>query len=541
MIAGMSGRAHLRRRDAWLGAAIFCCFFGLNLLTTSRERPWADARAIYTVAESFVRHGDVSIVLAWPPGTPPGRLGHNYAIYPFLASFEHVPAAALDRLITERWPNVAPWSIVIACHLAPAAFAALACALLFLLGRDLGLSVSAASAVTVLCGLATSLWVYARYPYSEAVQAACYTGFLRVLVRLPTARRPRVAALVLGLWGSALINAKLVYVLAVAAAGALMAWWWRRDRRHLLRGWGYLALGMIPGVAVAAFYNWVRWGSPFASGYSPLLPDLFGHSPITTGLQGLFFSVGMSVFLYSPPLVLALAGLRETWRRRPDFLVVLAATGGPLVLLYASNTFWQGGWNWGPRYLVFLLPVSLLPIGFLCERWRELGRRWRARVAFTAALVAGGAVTVAGNAFYWDHFIRIAQDARLAWLGRPDRSGSIPPDQGGNCHSCFEDMYATTWLPAFQPIAGHFWLLRHVPFGDDWRTAERDAPWRRYTSLSLDIERSYLRARVDWWGLDYEGREGARAALVAVMTAIALAGAAGWIAVARRRDPTPTA
>jgi hypothetical protein len=67
------------------------------------------------------------------------------------------------------------------------------------------------------------------------------------------------------------------------------------------------------------------------------------------------------------------------------------------------------------------------------------------------------------------------------------------------CFSCLEDLYPLQWLPAMQPIAGGWWLLRHKLARSDWKTAEADAPWKRYTSLTLDIEKSYARAQIDWW------------------------------------------
>ena len=50
-----------------------------------------------------------------------------------------------------------------------------------------------------------------------------------------------------------------------------------------------------------------------------------------------------------------------------------------------------------------------------------------------------------------------------------------------------------------QPIRGKWWLLTHKLAGDDWRAAEADAPWKSYTSLTLDIRDSYATAALDWW------------------------------------------
>jgi len=112
-----------------------------------------------------------------------------------------------------------------------------------------------------------------------------------------------------------------------------------------------------------------------------------------------------------------------------------------------------------------------------------------------------------GNAFFWDHWIRISAEARSRWLGLPNRAGAIIPDHGGMCDACFEDTHQLHWLPQFQPIRGHFWMLRHVTAGHDWVRAEKDAPWHPETSLRLDIRSTYERVRVgpriDWWVMEY--------------------------------------
>jgi hypothetical protein len=511
-------------RNGLAAAGIFLCFFGWYLGTTSRERPWTEAKSTYQVAESLVKQHDVHVDMPWPPGSPRGRDGRLHATSNLLPSLIQVPGVILHQTISAAWPRATDRSLVLTSHLAPAALGGLTCVLLFLLCRRQRLSFAAASLTTLICGLGTSIWVYARYPYPEILEAAAFTGFVLALLEVPSARRPGLAALVAGLVGSALLNCKLVHLLSVGAGGGLLAWWLRHDRRRLLEVASWMAAGLVPGLLMAGLYNWVRWGSPLRSGAEAL----FARGGTLVGLGRLFLSPGTSVFLYSPPLILALLGVGVAWRRHRSAMALIALATAPVIAVSAAYGSWTSGWNWGPRQLVFALPVFLFPLGVLLDRLREAGRRPLLAAVFAAALVTGGFVQVLGNAFYWDAYIRIAQEARLRWLGAPDRRGAVPPDQGAGCHSCFEDMYALSWLPPFQPIGGHLWLLRHVLRDHDWVRAEQDAAWHRYTKLTLDIRDSYRYARVDWWALDHGDAPGVRVKLLAAMLLLVASGIALW-------------
>jgi len=58
-------------------------------------------------------------------------------------------------------------------------------------------------------------------------------------------------------------------------------------------------------------------------------------------------------------------------------------------VFYGAWWAWHGGWSWGPRFLVPLLPLSCLPLGLLPAR-----RGWRA--ALIVALALGAAVNALG-------------------------------------------------------------------------------------------------------------------------------------------------
>jgi hypothetical protein len=329
----------------------------------------------------------------------------------------------------------------------------------------------------------------------------------------------------LGLWAGLVVNTKAIYILALPGAVAYLAPHLFRTQgaRGLLRAVGWVLLGALPGLVMMLAYNQVRTGSFTNVGYALPITGATTRSfseNVFFGLYGLFLSPGKSLFLYSPPLLASLLALPRAWKTRErGWLWATLLTAGPVVYYNGTYLFWSGDWCWGPRYILFLVPMLLLPLAFLLDDL--LAARRRLALAALGVLVAAGVfVQVLGGLFYWDHFIRISQDARNGWLGNPNRSGAASADRGGMCDPCFEDFYGFNWLPAFTPIEGHWWLLRHVPGKHDWRRAEADAPWHRYTTLQLNIAPSYSRARLDWWFLDWKGPLRAKGVVLLILLAL---------------------
>src|SRR5262249_6237976 len=98
--------------------------------------------------------------------------------------------------------------------------------------------------------------------------------------------------------------------------------------------------------------------------------------------------------------------------------------------------------------------------------------------------------------------------------------------------------------PQFSPIAGHAWLLRHVPFDDPWEVAERDAPWQLdgVRIHSPAAASWYQGAVIDWWPIPW-GRYPTTAAVLGLLMALSLGlGAFRWwrAAAASGRAPPPS-
>lgn len=498
------GAAPERRRDdgrrvtergRW-AIAIFVAVMSFNLLSSGREPAWGDARGMWEVASAIVGRGEISIATRWPDDIPPGVDGKYYGIAPIGPSLVHVPGAALAQLAHAVSPANDRLVRPLATHLAPSALGALACVMFFLLLGDLGIRLRTACVATAILAGATTTWVYARYPYSEILQLAAFVGLVRQVLRAADAPS-RGTGLALGAWAGVLLNAKYVFATAIVGGVVVIAWTLRHRRAALFRVLAWAAVAGAPFAALALGYNYARWGAVGRSGYEPYLDAYFGGS-MFDGAWGMLLSPNKSAFLYSPPLVLAAFALPAAVRAVPRFGLALLAMVVPVFAIYATYRSWSGDYAWGPRFFVWAVPVALVPIAWFLDAAQTRLRK----AIVVAVVVAGACVQLLGNALYWDHFIRVAIDTKNQWLGQPNRSGSYIDARGrGHCDSCFEDTYGLLWAPPFQPIRGHWWLLKSLARDHGQAEAQRDAPWRTYSTLAVNLSGTYPRARVDWWGL----------------------------------------
>jgi hypothetical protein len=540
--------------------AIFVAAFSFYMLSSSREPAWGDARGMWDVASHMVE-GEITTTIKWPEDIPKGRDGRYYGIAPIGTSIVHVPGVAVAKLSQAISPRHDVLVRPLAVHLAPAALGALACVIFFGLLRDLAIRARTASVCTAILACATTTWVYARMPYSEILQLACFLGLFRAVLRVAKEPRPpepsldppekqgppaaqvdppekqgRRDALWLGVWAGCLFNAKYVFAAAILGGLVVIAWTLRTQRPKLLHVAKWAAVTGVPLAIVALAYNYARWESITKTGYEPYLDAYFGGS-IFDGAWGMLLSPNKSALLYSPPLVLAVLMLPAAVKQVPRLGFAMLGMVVPVFLVYCTYRSWSGDYAWGPRFFVWAVPVVLVPLAW----WIDAPGRWR-KVVLGVVVASGIVVQLLGSALYWDHFIRVSIDAKNQWLGQPNRKGSYIPDRNrGHCDSCFEDTYELLWTPAFHPIRGHWWLVKSLARDDTQKTAQQDAPWRHYTTLELNLSNSYPRARIDWWGLLWM-KDATHTWITGLVILLVLAGglAAGiwmWLRLHRTADP----
>lgn len=377
-MAAMQHEATLSAAAHRLSLAIFLLLTGFYLLTMSGHLYSPDEETMYAVTRGIALAGDVAVLVE--PGVPvaalrPGADGRGYSPYGILPSLLALPFFAVGALLAPADPAAFDYTtrFVLAAFNAP--ISAATAALLAAWALRLGVGWRAALLLALLYALATFAWVYARTFFSEPLAA------LLLLIaaeridaafhsQTQSAAQRRLALLSAGVAAGLLIATRIASVVALPILALFVLWHSLRLRPVARRGLGFQlrpaafgpvciwGLGLLPGVGLVLGYNLLRFGTLLSTGYASEA-RLF-TTPLAYGLYGLLFSPGKSLFLYAPPLILALPGALRLWSHARRLLLLLLGLSLAHLLLYAQWGEWAGGGVWGPRFLLPVVPLLLL-------------------------------------------------------------------------------------------------------------------------------------------------------------------------------------
>jgi hypothetical protein len=253
---------------------------------------------------------------------------------------------------------------------------ALAALFIFLSARAFT-STAGALVVTIAFAFGTTAWSTAsRGLWGHAPSLLFLAIAVWLLIQAP--RRPSLAGwagLPLGLAAAT----RPQDWLSVVVLGGFVAVRYRRQLPLYL-----LALAVSLGPAIG-YLLWI-YGRPFSPYSSPL--QLFTAANMLEAVAGLLISPSRGLFVYSPVLVVALAG--AIWRVRSGRWTLLDSAFAAIIVLHvlmlASFVNWWGGHSFGPRLLTDVLPYLMVFLAEGVEAIRALPR-WPRRLAAVATAV----------------------------------------------------------------------------------------------------------------------------------------------------------
>ena len=243
-------------------------------------------------------------------------------------------------------------------------------ALLWLTALRLGYGDRTGLALSLMFGLSTIAWPYAKQFFGEPLSAfsllLCFYG---ILAWRQNGRW--LWMLVAGIGAATAVTTVTAHTLLIAVLGG----WWLVDwfvrgrpggiARVLLGLSAFMAPLILAGLLLMG-YNFVRFGNPFDTGYHFDSGEGF-NNPLWLGLWGLLFSPYRSLFLHTPLFLVSLVGFVPFFRRARSVALVILIMSVTLVLLYSAWWMWWGGFAWGPRFLVPLTPFWVLLLAPLLE------------------------------------------------------------------------------------------------------------------------------------------------------------------------------
>ena len=397
---------------AWLGLLLT---LGSGIIFWLSNRFFDATRGdFFYLADAFL-HGRTWLSVRLGPQDVILLNGHIYV------PFAPFPAIALMPIVAITGPQVADqWETGINAALA-AATVGMAW---WFAGRAGVRSLVDRLALAVLLGFSTQIWWVAdRGGVWHTGQLIATILTLGCLIELWGCRRAWLIGLMAG--AAFLTRAPLAFAVpfyALLFAGDRIweprSWPWRR--------WFWMAVGVLPSVAFFFWYNAVRFGSPFESGYGlATLPDwleqqrklgLFSTAHLEMNLYYLFgklpqFSLsfpfltpdglGMSIFLTSPGLLYA---VRAPWRESRSWWLA----GAALLVLIPTLLYYGGGWlQYGYRYALdsipFVFALCCLAAARDEARQATVGLTGRAIGAGWLALIAVGVIVMALGVYWTYH------------------------------------------------------------------------------------------------------------------------------------------
>jgi hypothetical protein len=354
-------------------ALLFGFFVAVYALTSAGRLDAVDGIVAANTARALVEHHTLAMPATHYPGVVIGVGGYGYSKYGIGLSIVEIPFVMLG-LVLRNWTHDAQ-TVALTISFTNTFVTATSCAVFYLLVRHLGASLRRGVALTLLFGLCTLAWVYAKTDFSAPLETLTLLVAVYSALRASESRRIGwlvVSGAALGcavLTRPALLVAAPALSLYVGTAGLLdtdkrwrfaslrTAQWWRTAVKQQLALWAPVALA----IGVTLWLDLVRFGSVFDLGYGRTPGDSDFGGSIVTGLFGLLLSGNSGLIFYSTSVLLGLIGLRRFARLAPREALLIGVLVLCMLGLYGTYRYWAGLAAYGPRYIVPLIPFLLLP------------------------------------------------------------------------------------------------------------------------------------------------------------------------------------
>ena len=375
------------RRVSAVSSAAVCLTLGIILIYLAFLKPaiWGmDGNEVLQVAHSLVTQQ--SFTVSPDTGGMVGVDGQSYSTRYLLLPVLLTPLMAI-AVGMSAWVGLPAIQIAAIFAIASSVvLTAATAALVVLLAIRLGATQRAAYISALCYAFGTIALTYAQTLFSEPL-----LGFLLVACIYLAFGDSRKAW-----WGSSALATLAILTKPTAVVVAPILSLYFLAKRYSL--WVILGPVIAPALGAIAYgiYNFRRFGDPLDTGQPT-------HYALTAvGMWERFFGflfgwgMGGGLVWYCPPTILAVVGLYKLFKSKPIEALAISTVCLSFVGLHAF--WWCCGWDWGPRFLVPILPLLLALTALLDYR----ARRWLMGLGLIGFVINAPTLVSFYQRYYWE-------------------------------------------------------------------------------------------------------------------------------------------
>lgn len=335
-----------------------------------------DQQMRFATTRSIVEKGDLSL----PEGMGiKGRNGKDYSWYGIGQPLLAIPFYIIGKHLggAEGAKGMVSMLNLLAVSLSGV--------IMFLFIINIGYSSKTALTVTIFYAFGTLAWPQSKQPFDHPVETIFLLLAIFFAHLFVKGRGLRYLILSAASVGYAFI-ARVPSVLALPPLFLYLLLCRHEEgfttRRSLvaLRDFVAFSIALVPFGLIQLWYNYARFGSIFETGYQVVAEkagiDFFNDTPLFIGLSGFLISPGKGFFYYSPISILIFVSIKSFYKRNKGLTLCIGGIVSSYLIFLSRNIYWHGDWSWGPRYLLVITPLLMVPIADFVERLRLSGKKF---------------------------------------------------------------------------------------------------------------------------------------------------------------------
>lgn len=384
------GSPAVRRVSVWLFLMLALFHIGIS----RGHFVGTDEINVYQTARSLYERGGLSV--GHTRNTMPGRNGLEYSVYnaglavialPLYAAGRQLHYA-LDAMGQGEWVRILsgppsglePWYFggdleIVMVNFTNAFLTALLCVVFFRTSLLLGARLSTSLGVSIVLGTATYVAPFSIGLLRHTCEALFMVAAIYFLIADASAPSPSKR-----LWAGVMLGILLqVRLAAIICFPGILGYAlynaWVRTRatgtgrsriETVARELVPIGVPLLVSLAIYFAVNWIKFDSVLGF-YGDGIQSRF-ETPLLYGLHAFLFSPGASVFLFTPLLLLSPWTLRRFYRSWRNETVMILIVTASYLYFYSRFNEWHGlPTALGPRYLVAIIPLLMLPLALWLE------------------------------------------------------------------------------------------------------------------------------------------------------------------------------